>query len=224
MPLDTPARWIWSSNNNADNLVYIRFSFDGGIVLPPPSNLVATAISNAQVNITWTAPSGPVDHYELDRKQSFSAPFIKIANVPASATSFSDQNLYGSVAYLYQVRAVNASGNSSPPSNMDLATTMSFTDNPLQARVTVIKAQHINELRVAVNAVRATADLPPALWPDASLPGVFIKAVHITELRQNLQQAFQAMGLPTPPFTDDPLIPGLIVKKAHVEEVRQAVR
>ena len=28
MPLDTPAKWIWSSNNDADNLVYIRVSFN----------------------------------------------------------------------------------------------------------------------------------------------------------------------------------------------------
>jgi hypothetical protein len=27
-PSDTPARWIWSSNNDADNTVYVRFSFD----------------------------------------------------------------------------------------------------------------------------------------------------------------------------------------------------
>jgi subtilisin family serine protease len=27
-PSDTPARWIWSSNNEADNEVYVRFSFD----------------------------------------------------------------------------------------------------------------------------------------------------------------------------------------------------
>jgi hypothetical protein len=29
-PSDTPARWIWSSNNDADNLVYVRFTFDNG--------------------------------------------------------------------------------------------------------------------------------------------------------------------------------------------------
>jgi hypothetical protein len=101
-----------------------------------------------------------VDHYELDRKQSLSAPFVKIADIAPSTTSFTDQNLPGPVAYLYQVRAVISSGCSSQPSNTDLATTTSFTDNPLLARITVIKAEHINELRVAVNAVRVTAGLP----------------------------------------------------------------
>ncbi|MGA9767576.1 MAG: galactose oxidase-like domain-containing protein [Blastocatellia bacterium] len=190
----------------------------------PPSGLVATAISNAQVNITWTASSGPVDHYELDRRQSISAPFIKIADVAPSATSYTDLNVTGSVAYLYQVRAACSSGSSSQPSNSDLATTMSFTDNPLMAGVTVVKAQHLNELRVVVNAVRATAGLPQVSWTDASLSGVSIKAVHITELRQNLNQALQAMGFAIPLYTDQTLNPGLIVKRAHVEDVRQAVR
>lgn len=189
-----------------------------------PGGLVATAISNTAVSVTWTALSSPVHHYELDRRQSLSAPFIKIADIASSTTSFTDQNLTGAVAYLYRVRAIDSSGNSSPPSNVDLATTMSFTDNPLIAGGTIIKAQHINELRVAVNAVRATAGLPQAVWTDPSLPGVSVKAVHITELRQQLQQGLQTIGLPIPSYTDNTLSPGLIVKKAHVEEVRQAVR
>jgi hypothetical protein len=27
MPTDTPARWIWSSNNDAHDVVYFRMSF-----------------------------------------------------------------------------------------------------------------------------------------------------------------------------------------------------
>lgn len=194
-------------------------------VLPPPSGLVATAISNAQVNVTWTAPGVPVDHYELQRSQSVAGPFSTIAS--PSTTNFTDTNatgLTGSVAYLYRVRAVDGQGNASSFSNIDLATTMSYTDDPLVATSTVIKAQHINELRVAVNAVRTTAGLPQASWTDASLPGVFIKAVHITELRQNLDQALQVMGFATPVYTDQTLNPGLIVNRLHVQEVRQAVK
>src|ERR1051325_8081817 len=100
--------------------------------------------------------------YELGRKQSVLAPFVKIADINPSTTSFTDQDLTGSVAYLYRVRAVCSSGNSSQPSNMDLAATVSFTDNPIMAGVMIIKAQHINELPVAVNAVRATAGVSQA--------------------------------------------------------------
>lgn len=101
---------------------------------------------------------------------------------------------------------------------------MSFTDNPLVAGVTVIKAQHLDELRTAVNAVRATGGLSQATWTDPSLPGTVIKAVPIIELRQNLDQALGVFGLASPLYTDSPLTPGLIVKRVHVEEIRQAVR
>ena len=101
---------------------------------------------------------------------------------------------------------------------------MSFTDNPVTAGVTIIKAQHINELRTAVNAVRVTAGLGQVSWSDPSLVGEAIKAVHITELRQNLNQALASMGLAPPSYTDATLPPGLVVKKMHVEEVRLATR
>jgi len=36
MPTDTPAHWIWSSNNDADNVVYVRFTVgEGGGNTPP---------------------------------------------------------------------------------------------------------------------------------------------------------------------------------------------
>ena len=115
-------------------------------------------------------------------------------------------------------------GNPSEFSNIDLATTMSFTDSPLVPGVSVIKAQQMNELRVAVNAVRDTAALPRKSWTDASLPGVFVKAVHITELRQSLNEALLVMGLAAPSYTDATLSPTMTVKATHLEEIRRAVR
>jgi hypothetical protein len=107
---------------------------------------------------------------------------------------------------------------------VDLATTIRFTDDPLTAGVTDVKAQHINEVRAAVNAVRLTAGLAQASWTDPSLQGVSVKAAHITELRQTLNQALQALGFSPPTYTDNALSSGVIVKKTHIEEIRQALR
>jgi hypothetical protein len=190
---------------------------------PAPTGLIANAVSNTQVNITWIAPTGTVDHYELDRKQSFSAQFVRIANITGS-TSYQDLSVAGPVAYLYRVRAVCSGGTSSQPSNIDLATAISFSDDPLIAAATTVKAAHINQLRTAVNAVRVTAGLAQAAWTDPSLSGIFAKAVHITELRQNLNQALQAMGFSLPVYTDSTLGSGFVVKAVHVQQLRQAVR
>ncbi|MBI2821642.1 MAG: fibronectin type III domain-containing protein, partial [Acidobacteria bacterium] len=35
-----------------------------------PVNLTATAAGTSQVNVTWSASSGSVDHYEIERKSS----------------------------------------------------------------------------------------------------------------------------------------------------------
>jgi hypothetical protein len=64
--------------------------------------------------------------------------------------------------YLYQVRAVNGSGPSAN-SSADLATTVIFTDTPLNAG-TAVKALHLAQLRTAVNAVRALSSLGAAAF------------------------------------------------------------
>lgn len=198
------------------------FALTQPIIIPAPTNLVATAISNSQVNIMWTAPGVPVHHYDLERSQSFFGPYIPVGQPPS--TSFTDSSVTSGVAYLYRVRAVDAQNNASPYSNIDLATTMSFTDNPLIAGVTVVKADHMNELRTAVNAVRTTAGLPPASWTDPFLTGVLVKAVHVTEIRNRLNEALLSMGFSVPSYTDPGLSPGMVIRKLHVEDVRQAVR
>jgi hypothetical protein len=172
----------------------------------------------------WTPPNAQVHHYVLERKQTIRLAFAQIAEIDGSATSYLDSSVTGGTAYLYRIRAACPSGSLSSPSNVDLATAMNFTDDPLVAEVTGIKAQHINELRAGVNAVRATALLAPASWTDSALQGIPVQAVHITELRQNLNQALQALGFTPIAYTDNPLNPGVIVKKAHIEDIRQALR
>ncbi len=74
-----------------------------------------------------------------------------------------------------------------------------------------------------MNAVRATAGLGAATWTDASAQGVAIKAVHLQELRTNVDQALSTLGFATQPYTDPNLI-GIGVKKTHIEELRQRVK
>ncbi len=190
--------------------------------LETPTGLAATAgFSPLRVDLTWN-PTPGADHYEVQRRtNSGYAPLL-----PNPLTnSFHDMTVTAGTAYLYQVRAVDVSGNCpSPYSAADLATTISFTDDPLQAG-TAIKADHVYELRAAVNAVRATANLGAAVWTDASLQGVAVKAAHITELRTNLDQALAALGFSTQAYADSPLVQFQTqVKASHINELRQRVK
>ncbi len=102
----------------------------------------------------------------------------------------------------------------------------SFTDNTILVGQTTAKAQHIIELRQAVDALRAVAGLTPAPWTDPSLApfSTIIKPVHILELRLYLDDAAARLGYATSPYTDPSLGTGFIVKRIHIEELRQRIR
>jgi len=99
-----------------------------------------------------------------------------------------------------------------------------FTDDPLVAGVTTIKAVHVTELRTAVNQARALGGLGAAAWTDPTLAGTTVKAVHITELRARLAEARAALGLSVASYTDPTLTAGsTVVKAVHIQELRQRV-
>ena len=101
-----------------------------------------------------------------------------------------------------------------------------FTDDTLVVGVTTAKAQHIIELRQAVDALRAVAGLSAAAWTDPTLSpaSAIIKAVHITELRTNLEQAAMLLGYAAGSYTDPGLGGGFVIKRLHIEELRQRIR
>ena len=190
---------------------------------PRPNNLIASATSTTQVSLTWTAPPGAIDHYQIERSQNINSPFT-VVGPNVTATSFVDPGVTGGITYLYRVRVANASNTQfSDYSNIDMATTIVFTDSFLSPGITVVQALHFTQLRQAVNAVRVAADLGALNWPEVIQRGVTIKAAHIQELRNNLDLARGAVGLPQQPYADS-IGPGVPIKKAHVEEIRQGVK
>jgi hypothetical protein len=190
--------------------------------LTAPQNFSAATQSASQIVLTWGSSSGPVAYYQVERSQSIAGPYTALSP-NAGETSFTDTTVGGGIAYLYRVRAVDAAGDFSDYSNVDLATAVTFSDNPLTAGITPVRAAHLTEMRQVVNAVRTTAGLPPANWTDTALVGVRIKAAHVQELRSNLDYALGALGLATSPYTDTAL-QGVPIKKIHIEELRNRVK
>lgn len=130
------------------------------------------------------------------------------------------------VAGAVNIDLTTTSGSSYSKSNAFAYLPTVFTDDTLVAGVTAAKAQHIVELRQAVDALRAVAGLPPVQWTDpALLPFVTsIKAVHIMELRTNLEAAAAQLGYAAASYTDPTLNPGVPIKRLHIEELRQRLR
>ena len=212
-------------NSNGVPSVAQFLNVNSSNALPPgaPSNFAATAASTSSTSLSWSAGSGSIDHYEIQRATSKNGPFTTLSNT--TSTSFTDSSLSSTTTYIYRVRAVDAGGNYSDFSNTDIATTIIFTDDPLVVGTTLVKAVHITELRSAVNAVRAAAALSAATWTDSSLTGVEIKAVHISELRNNVDQARLALLLSANPYTDPTLTAAITtIKAVHAQELRDRVK
>lgn len=186
-----------------------------------PTNLVADTFSSTRIDLTWTAvPSA--HHYQVERASNLGGSFT-VLDSNVTTTSFSDNSVTSVSAYLYRVRSADAVGNLSPPGSPDVATAITFTDTPLTIGSTLVKAQHVTELRQAVNAVRAAANLSATTWTDTTLTNLTIKAVHVQELRTNLDQALNALVLPVNGYTD-PSLSGVDIKKVHIDELRQRVK
>jgi hypothetical protein len=101
-----------------------------------------------------------------------------------------------------------------------------FTDSPLTARVTAIKATHVAELRQSIAELRARYGLTTYSWTDATLASrtTLVKAAHVTELRSALAEVYSAVGR-TPPTYSTPAIVSrtTVITAPQIEEIRAAV-
>ena len=197
---------------SAQSIVAIRT-----VPLIGPTSMFATATSTTTVSVTWVAVGGAVN-YEILR----STDHVNYSSRgTATGTTFSDSASAGT-AYLYKVHAINALGAVGPDST-DLVTTVFFTDDPIVAGTTIVKAVHITELQTGIDAVRTLAGLGGGSYTAIS-GGSIITAGHFVELRNALDPARSALGLPAISYTDSSLTAGIVIKSAHVTQLRNGVK
>jgi hypothetical protein len=97
-----------------------------------------------------------------------------------------------------------------------VVTPVTFTDDPLVAGTTLVKAVHLTELRTAINNKRVAAGLTAnSSWSSVAV-GDVIAVSHILELRNALTPALSS----SPSFSS---IGGSILA-AHVQELRELTR
>ena len=102
-----------------------------------------------------------------------------------------------------------------------------FTDDPLNdpslPEKTPIKAQHITELRTAINQLRVRAGVPVTSWQEVVGVGLPVIAAPIQEMRTKLDQALAALQLPTGGYSAG-LGQGLPILAVHIQELRNRVK
>jgi len=184
-----------------------------------PTALSASAVSATVVALSWNGVAGATS-YKVFRGTSVAA----YSMIGSSGTPwYSDPTAVAGTSYLYKVRASNGTYDSGD-SNVDLATTIVFTDPALVARSTRVKAVHLAELRTAVNTVRAAAGLSPTTFSPSMAFGMFIQAAHIAELRSSLDAARAQLGLNAMIYVDPTITGGsTLIKAAHINDLRSGV-
>jgi chitodextrinase len=85
-----------------------------------PGNLVATAVSGSEIDLSWSASSDNVgvSGYRIFRNGS------QVGTVGGNTTTYNDTGLAATVQYTYTVRATDAAGNVSGDSNQASAKTL----------------------------------------------------------------------------------------------------
>jgi hypothetical protein len=185
-----------------------------------PQSLSATYLSGNQIQVQWCTGAYYATAFEVEKIPGGT---IQLGG-GQGCLSWTDTNVSSGATYAYRIRAKDALGNAGAYSNRDIATAMAFSNDPISIGNTIM-AQHFSELRQAVASVRACANLGAPSWTDANLSGAVIKSLHITEIRDQLNQALDSMSVPRPSYTDPTIVAGSTsVKAVHVQEIREKVR
>jgi alpha-tubulin suppressor-like RCC1 family protein len=132
----------------------------------------------------------------------------------------------GTYAVTATVSATNYEGTASGTLTVAVGVTLAFTDDPLLARATMVKAVHIAELRQRIAQLRTAHNLAAATWTDATLvPGVtLVKAQHLSELRTALADVYAAAGRTPPTYSTPAIVGGVtVITVAQISELRAAV-
>lgn len=142
-----------------------------------------------------------------------------VVNGWSLAADLDPSSLARGVVYEYRLDATVA-GN---PQSSNIDSAMLFHDDTLVAGVTPIARAHFTELRGAINAMRTAAGLEPFFF-DPTFAQPFVRADHVTLMRDAAAEARAAFGLSPMTFTDPSLSAGMPIKAAHIQEIRDAVR
>jgi autotransporter-associated beta strand protein len=109
-----------------------------------PTSLGATAVFGAQINLSWTAPSGTVSGYNIYRGttvggENYSTPLN--GGTLVATTSYNDTTASAGTTYYYTVMAVNASGSSAASGE---ANALTYPAAPTGLSSTSISTTQIN--------------------------------------------------------------------------------
>jgi hypothetical protein len=182
-----------------------------------PTNLVVI-YSGGHINLTWSAATPAAGFGSYQVRQAAGSPGWSTVATGVTLKSWQLNTVYP-LSYLFEVRTLDANGAPSPWSQAEVATAITFTDDPLQSG-TVVRAVHVAQLRTAIDQMRATAGLPLRWNSNSYTPAGFIAAQDIYDMRQALYEARSSMGLLPMEYSFDPVV---YIHAADMTELQRGV-
>jgi hypothetical protein len=179
-----------------------------------PANTAAAPVSAANVRILLSTDGGT--SFPTVLAASTPNDGTQSVTIPSVATSTARIKIEAVDNVFFDISNTNFSITAAAPPT--------FTDDPLVAGTTVVKAVHITEMRAAIDSLRAGQGLGAMTWTDTTLTATstVVKAVHITEMRTALDAVYTARGL-TPPTHTAITATVTTVTAAHVTSLRNAI-
>jgi len=198
--------------------------------LSAPINFSTTLNGSSSVTLGWAPGASGPSSYRIERKDCFTCSWVAIGPNPTSANSYTDtiSSVPGNppAAHLYHVIAVASGSTDSQPSLPDYAVTASTLFAETIGNQTPIRGAHVQELRRAIDALRALGNLLPytAGWTDYNAPTGTVLAVHQTDMRTALDQAVFALLTRHVTFTGTTPANGVAISASHLNQLRNTVK
>jgi hypothetical protein len=106
-----------------------------------------------------------------------------------------------------------------------LGAAATFTDDPLIAGTTPVRALHFTEARTYIGALRSRYGLSAMMWTDATIVAgtTTIKAAHLQEMQTALTAIYVAAGRTAPSFSVSAVAGVTGATAAQITEIRAAI-
>ena len=109
-----------------------------------PGNLVASAASASQINLSWSDNSFNESLFRIERSSTSIGPWTEIATVGAGGTTFANTGLAETTTYYYRVRASNTAGPSGYTNVSSATTPATIPIAPTGLGATAVSSSQIN--------------------------------------------------------------------------------
>ena len=141
-----------------------------------PNSLSVTALRNVLFGVTLD-----IEADGFDRDSGYG--ILDAYRAVAAAQLFEDEPLVPGVHSARAMHVIQLRAKFDAARARYGLAAFSWTDPTIVAGATVIKGAHIQEMRTALSAAYVASGRAAPSFTDANLPGVLVRAVHISELR-----------------------------------------